>query len=1194
MFLTELTKNKALPACLIRLLLLIAGIEQNPGPWICPICDKNLISYAVECVKCNKWLHIKCSKLKSTKERKKITNWIGPCCLFAPSPPQFRPSPPPPTPRPRRPPTNHHQHPQQQHPQHHPQQQHPQHHPQQQQPQQQHRQQHPQQQQQRRPSSPPAQRSQNNQQNQGSNLRVLQYNINGINNKIDELLDYMEKRKILIGVLQETKLTSKSKLKKTNNYTLIRKDRGTNKGGGLAFLVHKDVSFNLEPTPQSHEADQHLESLTISLPSKDNNHLFIRNIYIPPQSSCHQQYQPPINHLFDNLGASSLILGDFNAHHEMWHTDATEDARGRIIVDTIAGLDYGIINEDLPTRLQGNSATSPDLSIVSSNLIPTTSWKTETKMSSDHLPVIIDLTAEFTKTNTKNFTYINFNKADWPKFKDFTENIFSNARPVEDVFKAERFFRKTVQKAASKFIPAGRIPRTYNSIPTEAARLIEERDNLRTNDPADNRIHDLNININKLINDHRKEKWNEHLSTCQAGSKKLWNTIKSLNDHPIQPDNQGISFENKTTNDPKKMANLFNKQYTPAIDKKPEQVFRNTLRNMKKKSDSPLVVFTPAQTAAAIKKAKNSKALGPDELSPVMLKNLGIMGIKFLTDIFNKCLLTTHIPAIWKIAKIIPLLKPGKPINQGTSYRPVSLLSPAAKILEALLLPHVTDSINLANHQHGFRKGRSTTTALISILDHINKGLNRKKPVHRTVSVAIDLSKAFDTVDHQLLLDDIKSLPLNGYITSFLCAYLRGRYTFVLFRNAKGKCRKVKQGVPQGGVLSPILFNLYMSSMPAPPGNIEIVSYADDGNVLNSGPQIEPLVTELNSYLSILNNWFKSRNLFISPSKSSATLFTTSSNEVSTTLEIRIDGQEVPTVKKPKILGITFDNLLSFRQHAQDLKSKLHTKNNVLKALSGSNWGKEKEVMVTTYKAISQSVLNYCCPVWTPSLSETSWKGLQTAQNAALRVATGCHLMTDVDHLHHETKVMKVKPHCEMLSQQFLLSTQSINHPNKVNLSAPPPPRQMKNTLSSTFGEKVKQISYPDMPTDIYKKKLKNVHTSCVRDQINSMAKNKVLNTTPPKISDSEKVLPRATRSTLAQLRSGYSSYLNSYKARISQNQATQIVDTCPLCNAASHTTTHLFSCPSKPTQLTVRDLWSKPLEAARFLNLASNDDDPG
>ena len=456
----------------------------------------------------------------------------------------------------------------------------------------------------------------------------------------------------------------------------------------------------------------------------------------------------------------------------------------------------------------------------------------------------------------------------------------------------------------------------------------------------------------------------------------------------------------------------------------------------------------------------------------------------------------------------------------------------------------------------------------------------------RTVSVAIDLSRAFDTVDHQQLIDDIQALPLNGNIKQFLCAYLRGRQTYVVFRNTKSTYRKVKQGVPQGGVLSPILFNLYMASMPLPPGNILLVSYADESNVLNSGPKIEPIVKELNVYLATLDNWFKSRNLFISPAKSSATLFTTFSNEVSCVLDIEIDGEKVPTVSKPKFLGITYDSLLSFRQHTTNLKTKLQSRNNILKALSGTSWGKEKEVITSTYKAIGQSLINYCCPIWTPSLSETSWQSLQTAQNSALRIATGCHLMSDVDHLHSETKIMPVKAHCEMISKQFLLATQKTNHPNRVRLDEPPPPRQMKNTLVSKFGNEVRDISYFDLPEDVYKKKLKFIHTKSVKEIIKP---SKVLNTIPPTINDSEKTLPRKTRTTLAQLRSGYSNFLNSYKHRINP----EIEDKCPHCQC-SHTTIHLFDCLNNPTTLEVRDLWTNPVEAARFLDLAPNDDDPG
>ena len=909
-------------------------------------------------------------------------------------------------------------------------------------------------------------------------------------------------------------------------------------------------------------------------------------MYIPPQSSCSPQYRPPIDHLIDGLGNSYYILGDVNAHHDLWYSDDTPDQRGNLIVDTISDLDCGFLNEDLPTRVTNLATTAPDISLASSNLIPTTTWRTENKLSSDHLPISISLAVEFKKFNAKNYTFVNFSKANWQQFKDSTEKSFSKARRITNVYTAEKFFRNTLLVAAKHSIPAGRIPKTYNALPTEAVRLIEERDNIKKDNPGDGRIDDLNKQINTKIRDHRKQKWLQHLSTCQPGSRKLWKAIKGLTDHPPQPENQGISFEDQIFNDPMKIAKNFNKQYTPAAVRKPAQALRRTLRNIKSKTKTPPPVFTPAQTAEVIRKAKASKALGPDNLSPIMLKNIGPLGIQYLTNIINMCIKTSHIPAVWKKAKIIPLLKPGKPPDKGSSYRPVSLLSPAAKTLEALLLPLVNNAVKLAEHQHGFRKKRSTTTALQSMLDHINNGLNRKKPVHRTVSVAIDLSKAFDTVDHNILLEDINRLELNAYVKRFLCAYLRGRQTYVLFRNARSPHRKVKQGVPQGGVLSPVLFNLYMSTMPSPPGKIKLVSYADDSNILNSGPIIETVVEELNTYLSTLDSWFKGRNLFISPSKSSATLFTTSSNEVGKTLDVKINDETVPTVQKPKFLGITFDNLLSFKQHTLNLKTKIQAKNNVLKCLAGTDWGKEKEVLTNTYKALGQSQLNYCAPVWTPQLSNTSWRHLQTAQNSALRIATGCHLMSDIDHLHNETKIMKVRPHCEMLSKQFLLSTQLQDHPNPVNLNDPPPPRQMKQTLASKFGEEIKDLTTPNMPDKVYKAKLKHIHTTSVRNMLNSMADNKVLNCPPPPIQDSEKDLPRVTRTTLAQLRSGYSNCLNSYKARLNPNHT----DKCPRC-PATHTTNHLFNCPENPTTLTVRDLWTAPLEAARFLNLPVNDE---
>ncbi len=1001
----------------------------------------------------------------------------------------------------------------------------------------------------------------------------------------------MEGDKILVAAIQETKLTSKSKPKNTPNYTLIRKDRIGKQGGGLAFLVHNSIIFQLETTPQALSSDKHIESLTITIPCKGSN-LKIRNVYIPPVSSCEDNYTPAIDHLFDDLNDTSMILGDFNAHHSSWFSEADEDARGRLINDAINNNNFGTLNEDYPTRVMNTTKTSPDISIVSSSLLPSSDWKVEKKLGSDHLPIVVSLAADVRKQKAENKTFINFDKANWDKFTEMTEKQFAKATPVTNIYSSEKFFRATVVKAAKNSIPQGRIPKIYNAVPTEAAAMIDERDRLRAEDIDNNtnnngeRIQELNQDINKKIKQHKLEKWKQHLENCKNGSKKLWKTIKNLNNPQKQPSNQGIRFNGKTYNDPKVIANKLNQQYTPGNTTKPRQETRTTARNLKKKTSDPEIIFTPAETREAIRKSKNSKALGPDGISPVMLKHLGPKGIEFLTNIYNYSVNKAEIPSIWKTGRIIPLLKPGKPPEEGTSLRPVSLLCPPAKTLEALLLPYINESIPLEDHQHGFRKGRSTTTALHSISEHITSGLNKKKPVSRTVSVAIDLSKAFDTVDHGQLLKDIYELQLNDHIKRFLNAYLNGRQTYVEFRGSKSKYRQMNQGVPQGGVLSPVLFNLYMSKMPLPPPNLKLVSYADDSNILGSGTKIDPICGEINVYLNILDEWFKSRNLFISPAKSTATLFTTATKEVNYELPIEIGGEPVPTVKKPKFLGITFDNLFTFRQHTSDLRNKLNTKNNVLKALTGTDWGKDKETILSTYKAIGRSLINYGCPIWTPAICNSAWDQLQVAQNTALRTALGCHLMTKEDHLHEESKIMPVRDHCEMLAKQYLLATQVNNHPTPVNLSSPPPPRTMKRTLKTKFGKEVKNLTRGQIiDSERYKLNLKKIHTSSVKNTIKNRKVNQVLKTKPPDVKESEKSLPRQTRSTLSQLRSSYSCKLNSYLSRIDPN----IDDKCPDCGGSPHDTKHLFSCPARPTRLTVKSLWTRPVEAARFLDLTEN-----
>ena len=168
-----------------------------------------------------------------------------------------------------------------------------------------------------------------------------------------------------------------------------------------------------------------------------------------------------------------------------------------------------------------------------------------------------------------------------------------------------------------------------------------------------------------------------------------------------------------------------------------------------------------------------------------------------------------------------------------------------------------------------------------------------------------------------------------------------------------------------------------------------------------------------------------------------------------------------------------------------------------------------------------------------------------------------------------------------MLSKQYLLATQQETHPVNIDLFSPPPDRIMKQTLKTKFGTSLQDI-VPTLNDNNYKAKIKDIHTNSVNETITKLGNNPIIDQRPPNINKDEKQLPRTTRATLSQLRSGYSRNLNSYMARIDQN----VEDKCPDCLQPGHTTLHLFDCPTKPTDLTALALWTKPLDVAQFLDL--------
>ena len=203
------------------------------------------------------------------------------------------------------------------------------------------------------------------------------------------------------------------------------------------------------------------------------------------------------------------------------------------------------------------------------------------------------------------------------------------------------------------------------------------------------------------------------------------------------------------------------------------------------------------------------------------------------------------------------------------------------------------------------------------------------------------------------------------------------------------------------------------------------VCYADDITVWATGVKIPDLEDSVNSYLEEIIAYLKDNALLISAPKSTVTLFSPDPHQAKTHPRILIEDSQLPLDQYPNILGVYLDTSLSFKRHSGYVAERVSSRNNILKALTGSSWGQQKETLLMTYRQLGDrsSTMMYLVGV-----RDTNYRNIQYTQNEALRIATGCHKMSSVDHLHGEAKMLKVREHSELLSAQYLARCLPLQH----------------------------------------------------------------------------------------------------------------------------------------------------------------------
>lgn len=406
----------------------------------------------------------------------------------------------------------------------------------------------------------------------------------------------------------------------------------------------------------------------------------------------------------------------------------------------------------------------------------------------------------------------------------------------------------------------------------------------------------------------------------------------------------------------------------------------------------------------------------------------------------------------------------------------------------------------------------------------------------------------------------------------------------------------MKMGVPQGSVISPILFNFYVKNLEAPSASLN-GAYADDNHA--SFQHVKP--AEIASGLSTAAEELSSRahdlGMMISAEKSTATLFTPWSKEYGRLPEVKVGDAVIPQTNNPTLLGVTFDPTLSYNAHVDGTVRKQNRRVNLFRALGNSSFGHDKECLTSTFKNVFRPISDHAAAIIFPNLSETSFNKMQKPQNKVMRIITGAHTAASEDFLSTETLLLPVKAHQHLLACQELAKALQPSHPSHAVVTQPTPRnhRQKKHTLRSKCFLTIEEfLTDGIVPPGELKSVLKNIHTKIVSQHVDSLAPNRVLGVRPPLINKHEPLLPKPIRTTLAQLRSGHCQRLNDYRHRVGWSDT----DICPECDQAPASTSHLFACSAHPTNLSVTDLWEKPYEAAVFLAasfLSFNDfPDPG
>ena len=799
----------------------------------------------------------------------------------------------------------------------------------------------------------------------GDNFNIFSQNVRSFDKNYDALSVFLNNldSEIEIIILTETWFSNiySCNIDGYNAYHVYRSEK---RGGGVSIFVRNTIT-SVKISDKSYVSD-FIECVNVQVFSSLNR-LTIVGIYRPPCGNIDNFLEYITSNFLEcSKGYSMIISGDLNI-------DILEsNDRGDRLMNILNSFNfYPLIT--VPTRVTDNSSKCIDHMWYNSfNVNHSGCFMTDI---SDHYTVYTSLKFSC----DKNFVRIKFrdhSKKQLDLLKINFENVvntYFNSRNGIDVNESCRLFIELFWSCYNKCCPVkfkilsnNRFSKPW--LTNELINCINRKHKLfrdyKNNLVTRNTYVSYKNNLYTLLKEAKSNFFKRKFDACRNNLKKTWESINRLTKGNKLRDPINLLDDNDVEhNDPVKVSNMFCDYFSNVANDLENSIPLSNLDpldNVNCSVDSSFYIFptSPIEIHKLIMSLPSKSCT--TESIPIFVYKLLVDKLSIvLNDLFNISASSGIFPYCLKIAEIVPIFK-SKLKCKTNNYRPISLTHNISKIFEKLMCNRMWSFIDknniLTDSQFGFRRNLSTTDAVLEVVDNCVNAIDRNEYV---IAVFLDLAKAFDTVNHKILLSKLDKMGFRGNVNSWFKSFLCNRRIVVNINGELSDERTIDIGVPQGTVSAALLFILYINDLVNVSNYIKFVMFADDTTVYASGVDVAELASLMTNELVKVDSWLRANRLSLNLSKSCYMVFNKKVNDPD--LNICIRSSEINRVSQTSFLGVLIDDKLSFNVHVQHVKTKLSRALGIMFKLSNTV---PDYILMTLYYSIFYPHLIYSITVW--------------------------------------------------------------------------------------------------------------------------------------------------------------------------------------------------------------------------------------